>query len=171
MDHFEKLIENKEKYFKEEKIGEVFKLTQFGWIYFLVKNRGSKIDNVGKWMYFFDDKEEDFEKNIEKLCLNAVKEGVIQECKYTHPDFMREISTCKTGVACFYLNCNDTEGHKRIIKYFIDNDLIRKTKTGKYYNISFKLDAQTDKGEYGDDFKATIKLEDFIDLYTGEWKV
>ena len=48
-------------------------------------------------------------------------------------------------------------------------NLIRKTKTGKYYNISFKLDRQTEAGEYGDDYKGTIKLSDFIDLTTGEW--
>ena len=51
----------------------------------------------------------------------------------------------------------------------IDNQLIRKTKKGRYYNMSFKFDDQTRAGEYGDNFEGKIKLEDFIDLDTGEW--
>ena len=35
--------------------------------------------------------------------------------------------------------------------------------------ISFKLDQQTLADQYGEDFKAEIKLEQFIDLYTGDW--
>ena len=52
----------------------------------------------------------------------------------------------------------------------MENNLIQKTKAGKLFNISFKLDDQTRAGEYGADFKSEIKLADFIDLYTGEWK-
>ena len=47
--------------------------------------------------------------------------------------------------------------------------MIRKTKTGKLYNISFKLDNQTRAMEYGDKFKGKITLSDFINLETGEW--
>ena len=61
------------------------------------------------------------------------------------------------------------ENHRRIIRYLIDKDLIRRTKTGKLYNVSFKLDNQTRNGEYGDNYDGTIKLADFIDLTTGEW--
>lgn len=65
--------------------------------------------------------------------------------------------------------CDDLEGHKRVIKYFIENSLLRKTKTGKLYNISFKLDEQTREGEYGTEFHSEIKLEQFVDLNTGEF--
>lgn len=58
-----------------------------------------------------------------------------------------------------------------MISYFIENNLIRRTKTGKLYNISSKYDNQTRAGEYGDDFKGEIKLEKFINLNTGEWLV
>lgn len=35
--------------------------------------------------------------------------------------------------------------------------------------MSFKLGKQTQAGEYGKKFKPQIKLENFINLYTGEW--
>lgn len=56
-----------------------------------------------------------------------------------------------------------------MIQFMMGNKLIKKTKTGKFYNISFKFDDQTRAGEYGADFEGKIKLEQFIDLYTGEW--
>ena len=59
--------------------------------------------------------------------------------------------------------------HKRVIQFMIKHDLIRKTKTGRYYNNSFKFDDQTRAGEYGADFEEKIKLSEFIDLNTGEW--
>lgn len=74
-----------------------------------------------------------------------------------------------TGVICFYLNGDDIENHKRVIQFMMDNDLIRKTKTGRYYNNSFKFDDQTRAGEYGADFEGKIKLDEFIDLKTGRW--
>lgn len=52
----------------------------------------------------------------------------------------------------------------------LDNNLIPKTKDGRLYNLSFKLNIQTQSGEYGKDFKAELKLSDLIDLSTGEWK-
>lgn len=55
------------------------------------------------------------------------------------------------------------------INYFIENGLIRRTKAGKLYNISFKLDSQTLDGQYGSDFQSEIKLANFVNLETGEW--
>ncbi len=60
---------------------------------------------------------------------------------------------------------------KRTIQFFLDYDLIRRNKAGKLYNISFKFDDQTRAGEYGELFQSDIKLERFLDLLTGEWKV
>ena len=68
----------------------------------------------------------------------------------------------------FYLICDDNEGHKRVLSYFVKNDLIWKTKAGKLYNISFKLDDQTRAGEYGFGVHSEIKLEKFVNLNTGE---
>ena len=36
-------------------------------------------------------------------------------------------------------------------------------------HISFKTDEQTLNGEYGNEFKATLKLHQFIDLKSGKW--
>lgn len=49
------------------------------------------------------------------------------------------------------------------------NGLIRKKKNGTLCNIGFKLDSQTMAGEYGSEFKAEVKLEDFVNLETGEF--
>lgn len=52
----------------------------------------------------------------------------------------------------------------------LDNGLIRKRKSGKPYNISFKYDSQTYAGKYkGSGFSGEIKLADFVDLETGEF--
>lgn len=76
----------------------------------------------------------------------------------------------KQGVCCFYLNGNDREGHKKILSYMLDNGLVRKTKSGKLYNISFKYDTETYAGKYkGSGFSGKIKLADFVNLETGEF--
>lgn len=35
-----------------------------------------------------------------------------------------------------------------LAKFLIENDLVPKSKSGSYYNISFKYDEQTRNGEY-----------------------
>lgn len=114
-------------------------------------------DKVGKWMYFFNDK-----KFVTDICKNAIEKNIVYSAKHNNSE---------NGVACFYLHYDDIETHKKVISYFLENNLIKKTKTGRLYNISFKLDNQTRAGEYGDQFKSDIKLENFINLYTGEWLV
>lgn len=53
----------------------------------------------------------------------------------------------------------------------LNNGLIKKTKSGKLYSISFKYDSQTYAGKYkgGGGFTGEIKLADFVDLETGEF--
>lgn len=127
------------------------------WVYYVADDYKFNSNKVGKWMYFYDNKE-----FVSKICKSAVELGIVKESKHNNDE---------KGVSCFYLDVDDTEGHKRVIKYFLENNLISKTKTGRLYNISFKLDEQTRACEYGEDFKATLKLADFIDLNTGEWLV
>lgn len=129
-----------------------------GWVFYGREN-SKKIpaDKCGKWMYFFDNR-----AFVEGICKRAIDEGIVTVAKHTDDE---------SGVACFYLNVEDVEGHKRVIEFFIKNKLIRMTKSGKFTNISFKLDSQTRNGEYGDGFKAEIKLDTFVDLTTGEWKI
>ena len=132
-----------------------------GWFWYLSENE-KMLDNnkVGKWMYFFKDQE--FAKDI---CQKAIDEGIVYECKCSDMEFTGEDS----GVICFYLNGDDIDNHHRVIDFMKYNNLIQKTKTGKLYNISFKFDSQTIAGEYGSDFNGQIKLEQFLDLTTGEW--
>lgn len=136
--------------------GKVNKLSLGGWIFYL-SGEVSRLDRhkCGKWMYFFNHKE-----FAVQICEEAVANGICMEAKHTD---------AIEGVCCFYLNCDDVEGHRRILSYFIKNGLIRKTKTGKLYNISFKLDDQTRAGEYGFGFHSEIKLEQFVNLNTGEF--
>lgn len=51
----------------------------------------------------------------------------------------------------------------------MDNDLMQRTKRESLYNISFKLDAQTRAGERGPGFQAQIRLNDLVNLETGEF--
>jgi len=144
------------KVMKKSSTGKANKLSLGGWIFYL-SGEESCLDEhkCGKWMHFFNN--EEFAAHI---CEEAVANGICVESKHTDAE---------KGVCCFYLNCDDIEGHQRVISYFIEKDLIRKTKTGKLYNISFKLDDQTREGEYGADFHSEIKLEQFVNLYTGEF--
>ena len=132
-----------------------------GWFWYLTAE-AEKLDvhKCGKWMFFFDDQE--FAKQI---CLKAIEERVCWECKCSN----LKAQGTDTGVVCFYQNGDDVEHHKLIIGFMLRNNLIRKTKTGKYYNNSFKFDDQTRAGEYGGDFEGKIKLDEFIDLRSGEW--
>ena len=128
------------------------------WIYYVSEEvKFIPKDKCGKWMYFFENRE-----FVESVCKKAIEEKAILEVKHSDDE---------TGVACFYLNGDDIEAHKKILEFFLANGLIRRTKTGKLFNISFKYDRQTLSGEYGQDFKAQLKLEHFLDLTTGEWKI
>ena len=132
-----------------------------GWCWYRTDN--SKLlerNKCGKWMYFFDN-----QKIAMNICEKAIIENVCYECKCTDMELTGE----KTGVICFYLNGDDIDNHHRVIKFMMDNNLIKKTKSGRLYNISFKFDDQTRAGEYGADFEGTIKLAQFIDLNTGKW--
>lgn len=164
-------IEEMQKFFQEKmikhflssrKIIEETNLYQilscFGWVYYINKQKQKEFDDnkVGKWMFFFCDK-----VFAAEICKRAVFENIVNEAKHSEAD---------KGVCCFYLNIDDIEAHKRCLNFFLENNLIRKTKAGRLYNISFKLDNQTRNNEYGNKFKAQIKLADFIDLNTGKWR-
>ena len=71
----------------------------------------------------------------------AVLDGFVVEAKYSNPETLIAAGS-KHGVCCFFLNGNDREVHKRVLSYMLENGLIRKTKSGKLYNISFKFDSE-----------------------------
>jgi hypothetical protein len=144
-------------FFEEE--GVMQKLIVDEWIYYINENIENDEDShsIGKWMYFFDDIH-----FVSEICEKAIEQNVVKEVKH---------SNLPKGVVCFYIDGKDIEEHKKVLKFFLANRLIQKTKKGKYYNISFKYDFQTRAGEYGDDYRPIIKLEQFIDLDTGRWIV
>ena len=125
------------------------------WTYYLDDEDNLSFAKCGKWMYFPNDL-----AFAEKICRQAVEEKIVSQAKHS------DDGQC----CCFYLNGDDIPGHKRVIEYFLNNNLISKTKAGRYRNISFKFDMQTRAGEYGKDFSAKIKLSDFLDLETGRFK-
>ena len=106
---------------------------------------------------------------MDHIAGTAVLDGVVIEVKYSSPE-TAIVAGSKQGVYCFRLSGNDREGHKRILSYMLDNGLVRRTKSGKLYNISFKFDSETYAGKYkGSGFSGKIKLADFVDLETGEF--
>lgn len=133
-------------------------IRQFGWVYYL-SDYGAQLDEhkCGKWMYYFGDV-----GFAAKVCQEAVENDIVAEAKH---------SDSPEGVCCFYLNGDDLPAHKRIIQFFLEKSLIQRTKTGRLYNISFKYDDQTRAGQYGKLYYPEIKLDQFIDLTTAEWKV
>ena len=134
-----------------------------GWVYYVGPGSFHEDgDGVGKWMFFFGSDVE----HPSDLCQKAVESGVVNTAKHT--DAIRAAMR-GSGVACFYLNIDDMNGHKRVIEFFLEHDLIRRTKAGRLYNISFKLDDQTKSGKYGNDFKSKLTLDQLVDLNTGEW--
>lgn len=145
------------------------KIENLFWTYYLQDEVCLSDEKCGKWMYFFRSSS-DLER-VSHLCMDAVREGIVQKSKHTNfSSFgLNPNGESDSGVCCFYLEADDFEGHKKIIKYFLDNQMIQKTKSGRYYNISYKLDDQTRAGEYGSDFKGTIKLDQFIDLNSGKF--
>ena len=140
--------------------------TMGGWTFYIDEESKYQYleEKVGKWMYFFDENCD--LKKVNDVCLNAVNSKIVKESKHT--DFAA-LKFVHTGVACFYLNADDIDGHKKVIRFFLENEMIPRNKSGNYRNISFKLDLQTTAGDYGNNFEAKISLSQFIDLKTGEW--
>lgn len=130
-------------------------------VYLKPKNHNLEKNKTGKWMHFFN---VDNKSYIDEKCKEAVESDVVCEAKFSFKN-----KDNKSGVACFYINGDDIDAHKRVISFFLKNRLIPKTKKGLYTNISFKYDNQTRASEYGTDFEPKISLSKFINLETGEW--
>ena len=138
------------------------KMGHFGGWYWFSNGEEDKLisEKCGKWMYFFTDQVEAM-----KLCKLAIDSNVCCLCKCAD---LAEQGTAQ-GPICFYSNVDDIKTHKYILAFMLHFGLIKKTKTGRLYDIPFKLDSQTRAGEYGTDFEGKIKLSQFIDLYTLKW--
>lgn len=143
--------------------GRIVRVDNPWWSFYIDTELASELDRhrCGKWMFFFNDIE-----FAEEICREAALGKVVAECKHSSPETLAKSGR---GVACFYLNMDDGEAHRRVIAFLLEHDLVRRTKSGKLFNIGFKLDDQTRAGEYGPAFKAQIRLGDFVDLESGEF--
>lgn len=146
-------------------MGSVTHVLNVGWDFYYSGSKPPVIPNCGKWMYFFEPADSDF---ADKIVQEAVATGVCVEAKHTNA-FM--LFARGSGVCCFYCNGADVTAMKSIISFFLEHNMIKHTKAGKLYDISFKFDDQTRSGEYGSSFSAKTKLSDFVDLSTGQFVV
>ena len=107
------------------------------WVYYIDTERVNELDpkRCGKWMYMTADLE-----HAEKLVREAVVTGAVIEAKRSTAAHMA-LSRSGTGVCCFYLNGDDAKAHHRAIEFFAwGHNLVRRTKAGRLYNVSFKFD-------------------------------
>ena len=112
---------------------------------------------VGKWLIYASTREK-----AEYLCCTAVEEGLVKEAKHSR-------NADKSFVCCFYINFDDSLTHYNFLSYFKEHDLLPKNKNGNFTNIAFKLDLETGLNIYGNSFRGTLHLKDFINLETGEY--
>jgi hypothetical protein len=142
-----------------------------GWCYYGINPvqipEFKETDNIGKFMTFGKG---DFSNEMQELILKAIKEGITPLIKHTDLDMLNYNPRSKDGswVIVWY-STDEEKALKGLAKFLIDHKLIAKTKSGRYYNVSFKYDKQTRNGEYGEQFKSSISLGDLIDLNTGEF--
>ncbi|WP_270312150.1 hypothetical protein [Vagococcus fluvialis] len=129
---------------------------------------GMDSNKTGKWMIFFDIQDPESYEYIQEICKDIIEKNILEVVKHTNL-ISAEIQNLNQGVAVFYLEYDDIDSHKKIITYLLEKEMIPKTKSGRYYKNSFKLDSQTRNKEYGDTFTGKITLDQFIDLETGEW--
>ena len=128
-----------------------------GWIYYYSENQTNQNpEKTGKWMFDINDINE-----ASKLCSMAVESGIVQTAKHGSPFGLK---------ALFYADYDDLEAHKKIITFFLEHDLIPRTRNGRLFNISFKLDSQTRQGQYGENYHPFLTLDHFLDLDTGKWQ-
>lgn len=142
-----------------------------GWCYYginTVQNPAFKeTDNIGKFMTFGQG---DLSNERQELILKAIKQGITPLIKHTDLDTFDFNPRSKDGSWVIVWYSTDEENAlKGLAKFLIGHGLVAKTKSGRYYNISFKYDKQTRNGEYGEQFKSSISLGDLIDLNTGEF--
>lgn len=127
-------------------------------------------DYYGEWLVFFSRQHYDYVRDV---CIRAVNSGAVRWCKHSS---MSSIDERGSGVAAFKLDDSDwqqrdgcfvSHSNAMLLIFLRDNNMLRKTKKGRYANIRYKL-ALDGKGPHtGNDWKG-FSLSDFMDLDTGE---
>ena len=107
------------------------------------------LDVVGPWMVKCTN------GDAPSVCWKAMRENIVISAGHRDTSDSYNVSA--------FLHCeNDSESHKRVISFLLENNLILKTKKGLFYNIHFKwYDSNIN-------FSPKIALSDFVNLRTGE---
>ncbi|WP_223292479.1 hypothetical protein [Salipaludibacillus neizhouensis] len=98
-----------------------------------------KTDNVGKFMTFGEGEIPD---EMQELILKAIEQGVTPLVKHNRKPNPKDYS----WVTVWY-STDKEEDLKRLAAFLVDHGLVKQTVRGKYHNISFKYDSQTNRGE------------------------
>lgn len=125
------------------------------WVYYTADNYyGFDPKKVGKWMYFYYDVNQ-----ADAYCRRAVDNCITNRAKH---------SNATSGICGFYVDIGDNDGHRRVIKFLLDNDLVRRTASGRLFDIAFKYEVSDYFGDFGEATLPKLKLSDFVDLDSGE---
>lgn len=89
------------------------------------------------------------------MCRVAVEKGAV--------DLARYIALGESCCVNFYVACDDTDGHKRILKFLLDHQFISMTFLGELENIEYTLENSDSDLVHG----RRVRLGDFVDLTTG----
>ncbi|PAE70579.1 hypothetical protein [Bacillus licheniformis] len=150
---------------------ELVSYRNLGWCYYGINTTQNpafkETDRIGK---FTTHRKGDLSNEVQELILKAIKQGVTPLVKHTNIDTLDLNPRSKDGSwVIIWYSTDEEKALKRLAKFLIDHGFVKKTKSGRYYNISFKYDEQTRNGEYGEQFKPSISLKDLMDLNTGEF--
>ena len=124
--------------------------------------------NCGSWRYEFDDTYGNLTA-AQNNCKKAVLSCIVEEARYSNADALsmnNRMMGKAIGWCCLYCHTNDTDAHKRILIFMIENNLIPKDQFGNLVNIEFQRDWCTPPSTK----PKAISLSDFIDLKTGKLK-
>ena len=135
------------------------------WEYYIAKDSeyDFKEEQCGSWRYYFDASKESL-AFVRKICEQAILEGVVAEIKHSNEEAMKIKGS---GLCCFYCNGDDEDTHKKVIAFFIQNNMLLRDDYGNLRNMAFKYDSTAKRGKKG---SVPVQLGDFVNLKTGEFK-
>lgn len=115
----------------------------------------SSIKDCGKWVYTFSN-----QKQAQTIIDLGIASNSITYAKHTLGN---------GGALCLYAAGTCVEEQKKIIKFMLENKLIKLTDDLNYCDMAFKFNGQSWTKEFGNNFDGLIRLSDFIDLKTGQF--
>ena len=138
------------------------------WVFYSSTKDFNKGPYYGEWLVFFGPEHYPY---VEEKCRELVSSGMVKWAKHSTKE---EVSSQGHGLLAVKLEHTDVEfvdgkpvsdKHRQVLLWLIRNGFVKKTKTGKYTNIRFKLDSE-DKGSSKGKVLKGFTLSDFLDLYS-----